>query len=76
MGTCCNSNCNYYTKRVRCGKCRKKLISNCISCDVPVWNPNKFYCHECASFSKLRWSRVYQRDYKREKRINNSIVSI
>jgi len=70
MPTCCNLNCDGWSKKIRCGMCRKRHIHNCAICgdEVEVIR-NKVFCTPCAAMSKLAWQNAYQNTPKFKKRI-------
>jgi|APSaa5957512493_1039668.scaffolds.fasta_scaffold120880_2 hypothetical protein len=46
--TCANYKCDNtpFGNRIRCGKCRKHDINECVGCDV-ITNRGAFYCEDC-----------------------------
>ena len=46
--TCANYNCDNipFGTKIRCGKCRKQNINECVGCDV-ITNRGAFYCKNC-----------------------------
>ena len=92
MNDCCNMMCDGVSKRIRCGKCRRAKDFHCVSCDIEVSGHFKLYCEDCAIFSRLRYAKEAQKEYRRthkdivnanarknrikRKELNNSIATV
>ena len=46
--TCANYNCDNipFGTKIRCGKCRKRDLNECVGCDE-ITNRGAFYCVNC-----------------------------
>ena len=52
--TCANYNCDNipFGTKIRCGKCRKQDINECVGCDE-ITNRGAFYCVNCRDEHKI-----------------------
>ncbi len=62
--TCANFNCDNipFGNKIRCAKCRKYDINECVGCDV-ITNRGAFYCVNCRDEHKKDRFKTFRRNH-------------